>query len=83
MNRERRLSEEFLRRIIYQILKGLAYLQSNGYAHRDMKPDNILVFEGGIVKITDFGLARPVIGSQDSMTKGACTPLYAAPEVID
>lgn len=42
-----------------QILEGLLYLHENSIDHRDLKPQNILVFDGGkTLKIADFGLAR-------------------------
>jgi serine/threonine protein kinase len=38
--------------------------------------------ENGELKIADFGLARDIDVGEILMTKGACTPLYAAPEVL-
>jgi serine/threonine protein kinase len=41
-----------------QILTGFYELIRQGIVHRDMKPENILIRDG-ILKIADFGLARP------------------------
>jgi hypothetical protein len=69
-------------RIGMQIAQGLAAAHAQGLVHRDIKPANILL-ENGVerVKITDFGLARPV--EDGSMTLPgviAGTPQYMAPE---
>lgn len=42
----------------WQMMRALAYLQNNNIAHRDIKPDNILLNSGHIVKICDFGSAK-------------------------
>ena len=39
-------------------VRALHYLHSNRIIHRDMKPQNILVSAGGVVKLCDFGFAR-------------------------
>lgn len=45
---------------LQQALTGLAYIHECGFVHRDLKPENLLLSdpEGGIVKISDFGLAK-------------------------
>jgi len=43
-----------IRNIIYQILQGLCHMHKNNFFHRDMKPENILLYEE-IIKIADFG----------------------------
>jgi serine/threonine-protein kinase len=60
----------------------LAHAHEQGMIHRDIKPDNILVTQKGIVKVADFGLAK-VMDEDVSVTQsgtGLGTPLYMAPE---
>jgi len=59
------------------------YAHTQGVVHRDLKPENIMVTLAGVLKVTDFGLARS--GSADKITAtGAVmgTPAYMAPEQI-
>lgn len=64
------------------IAEAVHYAHSKGVLHRDLKPSNILVDVVGGLRITDFGLARPLDGSSDITETGRVlgTPHYLAPE---
>jgi len=59
-NRRKHLPQERIQNHMFQILQGLCFMHKNGYFHRDMKPENILVLNNDTTKIADFGLAREV-----------------------
>ncbi len=68
--------------VMLGMLAGLNVAHENGVVHRDIKPHNVLLAEGGVPKLTDFGIAR-IEDRDDSLTKtGAMmgTLAYMAPE---
>lgn len=68
--------------IITKVLTGLNYAHENGIIHRDIKPSNILIRNSGEVKITDFGLARPLnLSNITEQGNIIGTPAYLAPEL--
>ena len=42
-----------------ELCAGLQYAHRAGVIHRDIKPKNLMVDEDGVLKILDFGIARP------------------------
>ncbi len=70
--------------IVRSVLSALEHAHRQGVVHRDVKPENVLVAEGGIVKVADFGLSRlvePDPGTRLTRTHLALgTYEYMAPE---
>jgi len=68
-----------------QIAKGVEYCHSQSIAHRDLKPQNLLLDKNGVAKLCDFGIARTVSDQtqQTMMTGGIGTVTYMAPELLD
>lgn len=64
------------------IADGLDYAHQRGVVHRDIKPANIMLLKSGVVKITDFGIARITATSQTQTGIVKGTPYYMSPEQI-
>lgn len=76
------IPEFVTREIVKQVLETVRDFHAMGVSHRDIKPDNILVFQDDpvIVKVSDFGLAKV---TQDSILNTFCgTMAYIAPEIL-
>lgn len=73
------LPEETIWYVVKQVATGLDQLHTKGLVHMDIKPDNILISDTGVLKLGDLGMARPVNCSEDGLEGDA---VYMAPELL-
>jgi serine/threonine-protein kinase len=66
--------------IVRECLEALAALHRQGIVHGDVKPGNVMLKRSGHAKIIDIGSAFDL---DDLPARRACTPAYAAPEVLE
>ena len=78
------LPEEELQRITCQLLEGLECMHKHDFAHRDLKPQNVLIKEPGPewwVKLSDFGISKRMESAAAEHTV-AGTRSFMAPEIL-
>ncbi|ORX62343.1 kinase-like protein, partial [Hesseltinella vesiculosa] len=74
-------SNDQARHYFREMILGIEYLHNNDIAHRDIKPDNLLLSQDDVLKIVDFGVSEMFVKGNDKITKSAGSPAFMAPEL--
>ena len=75
---EERETPSQVRRYSRHVLRGLAYLHSKSIVHRDVKCGNVLVDEGGVAKLADFGASHR-LGADGTLTQDVKLTMRGTP----
>ncbi|KAM6161090.1 LOW QUALITY PROTEIN: cyclin-dependent kinase-like 2 [Erethizon dorsatum] len=76
------LDYQVVQKYLFQIINGIGFCHSHNIVHRDVKPENILVSQAGVVKLCDFGFARTLAAPGEAYTDYVATRWYRAPELL-
>ncbi|KAH7727623.1 CMGC/CDK/CDK9 protein kinase [Aphelenchoides avenae] len=82
-HRSATLTLQHVKTLVKHLLEGLYHIHANNILHRDMKAANVLITHEGVLKLADFGLARPIYKNRDPCyTNRVVTLWYRPPELL-
>lgn len=76
------MDKMLIKSYVYQIMQGILFCHQRRVLHRDLKPQNLLIDNNGVIKLADFGLARAFGIPVRVYTHEVVTLWYRAPEVL-
>ncbi|KAM4709745.1 cyclin-dependent kinase 7 isoform 1-T1 [Discoglossus pictus] len=76
------LTPSHIKSYVLMTLQGLEYLHHLWILHRDLKPNNLLLDENGVLKLADFGLAKSFGSPNRVYTHQVVTRWYRSPELL-
>jgi len=77
----RRVDDHAARQLFFQVVQGIRYMHERHIVHRDVKLENLLLDEAGIVQIIDFGFST-IVPPGKKLKIFCGTPSYMAPEIV-
>ncbi|KAJ8325181.1 hypothetical protein BDV3_007258 [Batrachochytrium dendrobatidis] len=75
------LDIDLSRRYMQEMVLGIEYLHEHDIAHRDIKPDNMMISKDGTLKIVDFGVSEIFTKDTGTVVKSAGSPAFYSPEM--
>jgi uncharacterized protein (TIGR02145 family) len=87
LERKGALPDAEIERLIKQMWSAVSYIHQKGFVHRDIKPSNFMLTSSGVIKLTDFGIAKNMDGTNSDYTGTGTgmvlgTPKYMSPEQV-
>ncbi|KAJ3215291.1 Cyclin-dependent kinase catalytic subunit [Dinochytrium kinnereticum] len=82
MDKVQSISPTLVKSYMKQLVSGLCFCHGHRILHRDLKPQNLLIDQNGILKLADFGLARAFGIPLRTYTHEVVTLWYRAPEIL-
>ncbi|KAJ3299861.1 Cyclin-dependent kinase 3 [Borealophlyctis nickersoniae] len=76
------LDPHLIKSYMWQLIRGLTFCHCHRILHRDLKPQNLLIDQHGMLKLADFGLARAFGVPLRTYTHEVVTLWYRAPEIL-
>ncbi|KAI8918667.1 kinase-like domain-containing protein [Powellomyces hirtus] len=76
------LSPALIKSYMHQLIKGIMFCHCHHVIHRDLKPQNLLIDQNGMLKLADFGLARACGVPLRAYTHEVVTLWYRTPEIL-